>query len=47
MKKIFDNPEIEIMILGAKDDIITTSEANGIEDHNQGDTGGPNETPDW
>ena len=45
MKKIFSNPEIEIMILGAQDDIITASSfenANGEEN-----ASGVNETPDW
>jgi hypothetical protein len=44
MKKIFGNPEIEIMILGT-DDIITTSpeSVNGPS----GEENGGNETPDW
>ena len=41
MKKIFTNPEVEIMILCA-DDVITTSDATGGENPN-----GINETPDW
>ena len=41
MKKIFNNPEIEIMYLGAED-IITTSKAGGEENE-----ASVNETPDW
>ena len=41
MKKIFGNPEIEIMVRGAEDVITTSPEApNGEENHG-------NETPDW
>lgn len=39
MKKFFDIPEVEIIILSAVEDILTGSgEANAPED---------NETPDW
>jgi hypothetical protein len=41
MKKIFTNPEVEIMLLCA-DDVITTSDASGAEN-----AAGANETPDW
>ena len=41
MKKIFENPEIEIMILGAQD-VITTSGARGEANDSRF-----NETPDW
>ena len=41
MKKIFNNPEIEIMLLGAEDVITTSPEAPSGEE-NYG-----NETPDW
>ena len=41
MKKIFENPEIEIMILGAQD-VITTSGARG-----EANDRFFNETPDW
>ena len=44
MKKIFNNPEIEIMILGAQDIITTSAAGNGGYDP---DTAGENETPDW
>ena len=43
MKKIFNNPEIEIMIIGAQD-IITTSQAEGDENLENVTY---NETPDW
>lgn len=43
MKKIFNNPEIEIMIIGAQD-IITTSYAEGDENLENVTY---NETPDW
>ena len=41
MKKFFNNPEIEIMLLGAEDVITTSPEGPNGED-NYG-----NETPDW
>ena len=41
MKKIFNNPEIEIMILGAQDIITTSSAATGEDPIYE------NETPDW
>ena len=41
VKKIFENPEIEIMILGAQD-VITTSGARGEANDSRF-----NETPDW
>jgi hypothetical protein len=44
MKKIFNNPEIEIMIL-ANEDVITTSDASGAWDEETAT--GVNETPDW
>lgn len=43
MKKIFNNPEIEIMILGAQDIITTSAAANG----GLGEYASENETPDW
>ena len=43
MKKIFNNPEIEIMLLGNQD-IITTS---GDNTRASGEENDGNETPDW
>ena len=42
MKKIFNNPEIEIMILGAQDIITTSAAATGDENPLY-----ENEGPDW
>lgn len=41
MKKIFNNPEIEIMILGVQDIITTSAAATGEDPIYE------NETPDW
>lgn len=48
MKKIFSNPEIEIMILG-QDDIITTSTAGNDEEGNMNSemNSSTNETYAW
>ena len=42
MKKIFDNPEIEIMLLGNQDIITTSPNTKASGEENDG-----NETPDW
>ena len=45
MRNRFEIPEIEIMLLGAQDDIIT---ASGFENANgEENASGVNETPDW
>lgn len=45
MKKIFNNPEIEIMILGAQDIITTSAASTGDWDEEAAQR--TNETPDW
>ena len=48
MKKIFDSPEIEIIFLGAQDDIITTSDGTEEEIKTPSGTGaGANELEEW
>lgn len=44
MKKIFETPEIEIMLLGAQD-VITTSDAFGQSNYNS--ENGNDEADDW
>ena len=48
MKKFFDSPEIEIVFLGAQDDIITTSDGTEEEIKQPGGKGaGDSELEEW